>query len=190
MKGKIIFGIVGLVVGTVCGYFIGGMNCAKHYKTMIDELEEEKDILENELKECEEEQKPDISSHELKNVNDETKEKYKLDIYTGLVNKYNEVHLDNKHTDIHIISSDDFRKDVNYRDNETFTYYPEDGVLVDSADMPVHNEEETIGIEALDKLADTDEDFLYVDNDIEDKMYEIIVEHNVSYYRDLMGVEM
>lgn len=188
MKGKIICGIVGLVVGTVCGYFIGGMNCAKHYKTMIEELEEEKDILENELKECEEEQKPGISSEKLTDAVNDVARKY--NIYTGLANKYNEIPADNKQTDIHIISSDDFRKDVNYRDNETFTYYQEDGVLVDSADMPVHNEEETIGVEALDKLADTDEDFLYVDNDIEDKMYEIIVEHNVSYYRDLMGVEM
>lgn len=92
--------------------------------------------------------------------------------------------------DIYLISDDEFRKDLNYRDSETITYYQEDHMLVDSADMPIHDEERVVGTEALDELPETEEDYLYVSNDIENKMYEIIVEHNQSFYRDVLGMEL
>ena len=92
--------------------------------------------------------------------------------------------------DIYLISDDEFRKDLNYRDSETVTYYQEDHMLVDSADMPIHDEERVVGTEALDELPETEEDYLYVSNDIENKMYEIIVEHNQSFYRDVLGMEL
>ena len=78
---------------------------------------------------------------------------------------------------------------MNYRDNETLTWYSEDKILVDSADMPIHDEEDVIGIAALEVLEENDEDLevLYVSNNIEDKMYEIIVDDNLSYYRDIIG---
>ena len=87
---------------------------------------------------------------------------------------------------IKLISKKAYNEDLQYRDSETLTYYVEDGILADAFDDPVQNAAEIIGIEAIEKAESTDEDEIYVSNDIEDKIYEIIVEHNESYYKDLM----
>ena len=82
----------------------------------------------------------------------------------------------------------EFEKNLKIRDNESLTYYQVDGILVDSVNERIPNEERIIGVEAMDKVGDCSEDYLYVSNDVEDKMYEIIVEHNQSFYRDVMGL--
>lgn len=88
---------------------------------------------------------------------------------------------------IRVISSNTFREDLDYRDNETIVYYQEDGVLVDSANEVIKNQEDIIGDKLMGMIDDTDEDFLYVDNEFENKLYEIVVEHNESFYRDVMA---
>lgn len=87
---------------------------------------------------------------------------------------------------VKLISKKAYNEDLQYRDSETLTYYVEDGILADAFDDPVQNAAEVIGIEAIEMAETTDEDEIYVSNDIEDKIYEIIVEHNESYYKDLM----
>lgn len=87
---------------------------------------------------------------------------------------------------VKLISKKAYNEDLQYRDSETLTYYVEDGILADAFDDPIQNAAEIIGIEAIEKAETTDEDAIYVSNDIEDKIYEIIVEHNESYYKDLM----
>lgn len=190
MNGKIFVASIGFVVGGVAGFVIGGKTCADRYRDTIQELREE-------LDEAEENRKPDISKEEIETYTKEAKEIFKptSEEKTEYVNMVGEYEGDNlshpfKTGDIYLISDDDFRKDLNYRDSETMTYYQEDHVLADSADMPVHDEEEVIGVEALDELPTTEEDYLYVSNDIENKMYEIIVEHNQSFYRDVLGMEV
>ena len=86
-----------------------------------------------------------------------------------------------------VISPNTFREDLDYRDNETIVYYQEDGVLVDSANEVIKNQEDIIGDKLMGMIDDTEEDFLYVDNEFEDKLYEIVVEHNESFYRDVMA---
>ena len=174
MKRWLIGGFVGAIVGFVGGYFFGGMNCAKHYRNRIEELEDENDRLLNETAEKEEE------TNAPKDKNDR---------YDNLTDIYRDpADTEDERADIHIISEQQFKDDLNYRDNETLTWYKEDSVLADSADMPIHSEEDVIGVGALDKLENMgDDEFLYVSNDIEDKMYEIIVEGSMSYYRDIVG---
>jgi hypothetical protein len=87
---------------------------------------------------------------------------------------------------IRLISKKDYSEDLQYRDSETLTYYVEDGILADAFDDPVQNAAEVIGIEAIETAETTDKNEIYVSNDIEDKIYEIVVEHNESYYKDLM----
>lgn len=87
---------------------------------------------------------------------------------------------------IRLISKKDYSEDLQYRDSETLTYYVEDGILADACDDPVQNAAEIIGIEAIETAETTDKNEIYVSNDIEDKIYEIIVEHNESYYKDMM----
>ena len=87
---------------------------------------------------------------------------------------------------IRLISKKDYSEDLQYRDSETLTYYVEDGILADAFNDPVQNAAEIIGIEAIETAETTDKNEIYVSNDIEDKIYEIIVEHNESYYKDMM----
>ena len=179
MSSKIIYGVTGLIIGSIAGYIIGGTTCAKHYKTMISDLEEENDRLNDEVIDISKEQQ------ERQEIQKTAIPESDMKAYKSYAMPYSD-----KQINIRIIDEDAFRKDLDYRDNETVTYYQQDGVLADSADMPIHNEEELIGIEALDELAKTNEDFLYVSNDDEDKMYEVIVDHSTNYYRDLMGAEV
>ena len=88
--------------------------------------------------------------------------------------------------DIYLISKDQFQREVKYRADETITYYQQDGVLVNSVDQVIRDQEEVIGKEAMEKAESTEQDFLYVSNDVEDKIYEIVVEHMYSY-RDMVG---
>lgn len=195
MKRWLIGGFVGAVVGFVGGYFFGGMNCAKHYRNTIEDLERENETLrvcENANEDIKDMKR--ISNY-LDNKIRETKnptfkvKKEAINNYENLTGVYRDpADTEDERADIHIISEQQFKDDLNYRDNETLTWYKEDSVLADSADMPIHCEEDVIGVEALDKLENMGGDeFLYVSNDIEDKMYEIIVEDNMSYYRDIVG---
>lgn len=88
---------------------------------------------------------------------------------------------------IHQITSQEFRDDINYRDNDTFIYYQEDDVLTDSKNNVIQDHEKIIGSECMGIICDTEEDFIYLENEIEDKIYEIIVNHNDSLFRDIMG---
>ena len=89
--------------------------------------------------------------------------------------------------DIYLISPDTFRQELKYRDDETITYYQQDGVLINSADQLIDNQERCIGREALDEVGTTDKDYLYVDNQVENKVYEIFIDHRYSYYRDVLN---
>lgn len=102
---------------------------------------------------------------------------------------------------IRIISAKQFNENLEYRDNETLTYYQMDDVLVDSANHRIQNEEATIGKECMGLIAsmerpegtediddETDvESFVYVNNEIDDVLYEVIVNHNQNFYRDMAG---
>lgn len=201
MKRWLIGGFVGAVVGFVGGYFFGGTNCAKHYRNRIEELEDENDRLLNETEEetgenVENDSKSSFivtKSYTNSSVKPTTgfldPKRIRKSDYDDMTKVYRDpADTEDERADIHIISEQQFKDDLNYRDNETLTWYKEDGVLADSADMPIHSEEDVIGVKALDKLENMgDDEFLYVSNDIEDKMYEIIVEGSMSYYRDIVG---
>lgn len=108
---------------------------------------------------------------------------------------------ENDNKKIRIISAKRFKEDLEYRDNETLTYYQMDDVLVDSANHKIEHEEAVIGKECLGLISsmekpegteDLDNDidiesFVYVDNEIDDCLYEIIVNHNQNFYKDVAG---
>ena len=89
--------------------------------------------------------------------------------------------------DIYLIDAQTFKKEMLYRDDETVTYYQQDGVLINSADQLIDNQERCIGQEAVDIVGNTDADYLYVDNQVENKVYEICIEHRYSYYKDILA---
>ena len=83
-----------------------------------------------------------------------------------------------------MMSQEDYEQDFEYRDAENLTYYQEDHVLADSFDDRIGNAVEIVGEEALREAQETNQDFIYVLDEVEDKMYEIEINHEESYYRD------
>lgn len=213
MNHNFIYAAIGFILGGIAGGFFMGCYCGKVYKKRIDALEDEIDILKTDGKAKKEEELSkrekkaedhklakktaedivgyhEYVSHEREEENEEEKEEDEVDLDE-------EVEFDDPFEDdleeeqderkmVKLISKKAYNEDLQYRDSETLTYYVEDGILADAFDDPVQNAAEIIGIEAIEKAETTDEDEIYVSNDIEDKIYEIIVEHNESYYKDLM----
>lgn len=83
-----------------------------------------------------------------------------------------------------MMSQEDYEQDHEYRDSENLTYYQADHVLADELDDRIGNAVYIVGEEALREAEETDQDFIYVLDEVEDKMYEIAIEHEESYYRD------
>ena len=88
---------------------------------------------------------------------------------------------------IRVIDKESFNNELAERDAETMTFYQEDQILTDAAQEVVHDKEELLGEEGLRLCEDTRDDTIYIDNEVDDILYEVIVEHNASYYRDILG---
>ena len=215
MNHNIIYAAIGFIVGGLAGGFFMGCYCGKVYKKRIDTLEIENDILRSDRdtkknKEIAEREKKaenhklskktaeDIigyheyvaPEHEETNEEDE-EDSHETDFYEDTDVDFDDPFEDGSEDDderemIKLISKKAYNEDLQYRDSETLTYYVEDGILADAYDDPVSNAAEVIGIEAIEKAETTSDDEIYVSNDIEDKIYEIIVEHNESFYRDIV----
>lgn len=108
-----------------------------------------------------------------------------------------DIHLRDKTSDdpdeeeelaVEMISVEQFKKDIQVKDCSTYTYYQEDGILVDDMTQEVETDQEGIlGKAAMEVIDDTTEDALYINNEPDDMLYEIVVDHNMSYYRDVLG---
>lgn len=208
MNHSIIYGAIGFLLGGLTGGFLVGTWFGKEYKKRIDRLEyeneklrdgraarkavefeeREKKVSENKFaqKSAEEIVKEAGYSHdEAKEEEEEEEDDLDLD----------DVEFDDPFPDdtgesngeeIRLISKKAYEEDLNYRDSETLTYYQQDGILADAFDDMVPNSSQIIGIEAIEKADEADDDeVLYVSNDIEDKIYEVIVNRDESFYRDL-----
>ena len=193
---------LGAVIGFILGGFIVGSMCGKEYRKRIESLQAQNDRL-------------TIENHENREQGLLKREEALKDKYEKAVEALHEYHGDEEpdedeaedegigefdtdtdvefndpfdgfsESDIYLIDAKEFQGDVDYRDNETLTYYQADGVLVDMQNDIVDDPERVVGKDLLEKAADTDEEFLYVSNDIDDKMYEVIIEKNESFYRDI-----
>lgn len=188
MNNKTILSFFGGVVlgGILGGYFVG-VSCAKRYKEQLTEAENRNDLLAKELEKTAER----ALSEPLKGIVEPQTNECSIDGYSEALSDYVSMSEEETKPDIRIITQQEFSENVHFKDSETLTYYVEDSVLADEFDMPVHDEEKTIGMECLEKLenATEDDEYFYVDNLAEEKMYEIIVEHNESFYRDVLGGE-
>lgn len=207
MADHIICGSIGAIIGFIIGGLLVGSMCGKEYRKRIEALQSQNDQLKKAQRK---EKEHDINTREealsdpdplrslkqqaiyneyVPNADDLADEDDEDNRETDF-NEDTDVEFDDPfdQDDIYLIEAKDFQEDISYRDNETLTFYQEDGVLVDDHNEKVENELRVVGKEFMDKVKDTDEDFLYVSNDIEDKMYEIVVNHNESFYRDILGV--
>ncbi len=97
---------------------------------------------------------------------------------------------ENNRHDMHIrmIDKETFKHDVEVRDCDTYTYYQEDGVLVNDATQEVETDQVgVLGEDAMEIIDSTEKDEIYIDNEPDDMLYDVVVDHNMSYYRDVLG---
>ena len=89
---------------------------------------------------------------------------------------------------IKLITERQFKNELDYRDREDLVYYQLDGTLVDATNEVIEKEEFVVGSEAMDIIDETNNDDLYVLDDDLNKVYDITIEHDGSYTRDVLGL--
>lgn len=108
------------------------------------------------------------------------------DFVDDILDDANEVNRKDLH--VRMIDKETFKRDLEVRDSDTYTYYQEDGVLVNDITQEVETDQEgVLGKEAMEIIEDTEKDELYIDNEPDDMLYDIVVDHSMSYYRDVLG---
>lgn len=95
---------------------------------------------------------------------------------------------DREELQIKVIDKATFTRDLDVRDSETYTYYQEDGVLVNDIRNEVEPDQVgVLGKDVMEVIEDTEQDEFYIDNEPDDMLYDIVVDHKFSYYRDVLG---
>lgn len=212
MGEKLIFGVIGLFLGGIGGFFIGGAVCANQYKKTIESLRSENDILKEEIKQVKDEKLAErekaIQKAEIKYYVDEI---IKKEGYSGSdpedENKSedeeadeddfdsdedvdfddpfeNDLVKDGEQKGFRLLTEEQYEEDVKYMESESLTFYQQDKILADAFDEMVKNGTNIVGAEALKKAETTNENYIYVSDDDEEKLYEIEVNHIESFYRD------
>lgn len=85
-----------------------------------------------------------------------------------------------------IIDQEAYEQDFEFRDSECFMFYKQDHVLADAFDDEVSDAEDVIGRDALAEADETEDGYLYVLDETENKMYEIEINREESFYRDIL----
>jgi hypothetical protein len=95
---------------------------------------------------------------------------------------------DRKDLHIRMIDKETFKRDIEIKDSDTYTYYQEDGVLVNDITQEIEPDQVgVLGKECMELIDDTQQDEFYIDNEPDDMLYDIVVDHKFSYYRDVLG---
>lgn len=223
MSDRIIFALIGAIVGGIAGCFIASRFFGKEYKKRIDELEAEnkqlrarekkkkaKDISDREEKarlseaavdnsinmqltmEREARKKAEDMAREHGYSKDDEDDDFDFDEDVNFEDPLDDGEeiivkpTEDKKPSFTIMSQEDYENDFEYRESESLTYYREDHVLADAFDDRIGNPETLIGREAVIEAESTDGNYVYVLDEVEDKMYEIEINSNESYYRDIL----
>ena len=214
MGENLIFGIIGFVAGAIVGGLTIGHTCAKAYRRRIEDLESERDQLieerrktasrasESRLRALQEAEK--LLDENLSTIGKKEAAKKAIKEYRGEDSEDSEdddLDLDDEDFDfndpfgddsedgeIRMLTKEEFDKELSSRESFTMTYYQEDGILTDENQDIVHEQASILGEEAMGLIDDTTRDTLYIDNGPDEALYEIVVEHSLSYYRDVLGM--
>ena len=203
-----IYGVIGLILGGIIGGCVATSINGKEYQKKIKYFQGENKRLRDEnrkLKKKELNERDDEATRkEIENEitredisvpedDDEDEDEFDFDDPFPEEDDISEVPIkksEKKDSDFYSMTKEEFEEDLSFRDSETITYYQQDGVFVDELNATIDNAEELLDKKTLEDVKTTDEDYLYSGNDWEDKMYEIIVEKNQSFYRDVMNTEL
>ena len=101
---------------------------------------------------------------------------------------------DEEDVKLYEISEEEFEKDFNSDDcdSTSINYYVEDMVFTDEKDEKITEPEEFLGddnVEMFHQMSIDDfRQVVYIRNPSHNTVYEIIVENEISYYRDVLGI--
>lgn len=211
MSNVIVYSAISFIFGGIIGGAIVGRVVTSDLKKRMDDLEDQnrklidenvelrnKDLKQKEKKAEKIEKETDLSEYNAlrRRYVSSIEVKAEEDIEeNGKPNYIGETEDDDLVDDdedrsekIKIISERRFKEELNYRDREDLTYYQLDGTLVDSANEIIEREELIVGSEAMDIIDETNNDDLYVLDDDLNKVYDITIEHDGSYTRDVLGL--
>lgn len=198
MINMLISGAIGCILGSLAGGYFMMRHATKESDKAIEALKKTNSELVNanmELKKTQIEKREKKIQKAEKKVNNnyntikrelEEREKIKPEPEPEEDDEDEEDNSEPK--EIRIIDADTFRMEPGFRPSETLTYYTEDAVLVDSVGNKINNQKAVIGDVGIEALHDSDgEDNIYIDNPFDDTLYEIYVDTQASYYRDVLG---
>lgn len=212
MSNKFAIWLLGFIPGGLAGGTLIGIICGREYRKRLDALNEENNELTQKLmtlkrekiaerKEAEvkkqetveaQKQKAEVLTKELQYVSEDSTEQREEDIPEpadpdSWADEAVYEPVEASASDIYVIDAEAFKQDLARKEGYTLTYYQGDGILVDERNDVMETGRKMLGDECYESLAKTEEDFIYVANDVEDCMYEVVVEHNESFYRDVIG---
>lgn len=210
MHNSIIYSAISFIFGGIVGGVVVGRIVTKDLKRRIDDLEDqnrklidenvelrgfkikekEKEVeqleKDTDLSEYESLRRRYVSNSKVERIGIDADEIDKKDNYK-YPDELTEDDLVDKADKIKLISERQFKEEINYRDREDFRYYQLDGTLVDGNNEILTQEANIIGNEAMDIIDETMNDDLYVLDEDLDKVYDITIEHNGDYMRDVLG---
>lgn len=207
MHEPVVYMLIGFFIGAVVGGAVVGKQRTKEFEDRIDELETEAEELKAEARRNFEAKSKKVNE-KIEKIESKIKDDFPKVDFVKLSKEYKspefdahfadrahpedddpfEDDLDDDPDNIYLISEQEYLHDLATRGNESLTYYQEDGVLCDSEGVPIRNQVDVIGVECMEVIEGTYEDELYVSNDIADAVYLIHVDHEKSYYSDIMGI--
>lgn len=210
MHNSIIYSAISFIFGGIVGGVVVGRIVTKDLKRRIDDLEDqnrklidenvelrgfkikekEKEVeqleKDTDLSEYESLRRRYVSNSKVERIKVDADEDDKKDDYK-YPDELTEDDLVDKADKIKLISERQFKEEINYRDREDLRYYQLDGTLVDGNNEILAQEANIIGNEAMDIIDETMNDDLYVLDEDLDKVYDITIEHNGDYMRDVLG---
>lgn len=152
-------------------------------KEKDESIKKAKEIIEkHEYSESEEEEDDDLDDEDWDDEEVEFDDPFNEDGESIVVKKP----VKKNEPSFKFLSQEDYEKDFNFRDSECLMFYQQDQILADAFDDPVVNASEIVGKDAMDIASDTEDDYVYVLDEVEDKMYEIEINHEESFYRDIL----
>lgn len=215
MTDHIIYGLIGFLMGGILGGYLVGSLCGREYRRRIQALQDERDqLVEEQAKTAERallarqkaivEAENDLAASGI-DIPDESSDeevvvvKSRAKEFARLSREYKsedfDIHFENlvspdddEPNVTRMITEEEFSRSLDARDHEEITYFQEDGILADESQEVITNQLDILGEDAMEMIFDTPEDVLFIDNDDFETMYKVNVEHNLSYYRDVLGL--